>query len=238
MDHHEIQPPFPCVSPGMEHAISLREAPSTPWTASKRPAFLGFAPERVGDAFMPGQDELNQWMHAVATSSDREAFAALFRHFAPRIKGFLVRGGCNDATAEELTQETMVALWRRAASFDPLRARLSTWIFTIARHLHLDQHRRAHGLNVVGADWDADQQPADQDLSPHQQALAAQRESHVRDAMAALPPEQIAVLQLSYFEDEPHARIADVLGIPLGTVKSRIRIAVAQLRRHLEEFES
>lgn len=224
---------------GMEHAISLRQAPATPWPARERPAFLGLAPERTDVARMPDQDELNHWMHAVATASDRQAFASLFRHFAPRIKGFLVRGGCTDATAEELTQETMVALWRRAASFDPSRARLSTWIFTIARNLKIDQHRRGHGTGEVGLEaWDADQQPADQELSPHQQALAGQRESHVRHALASLPPEQVAVLQLSYFEDEPHARIASVLGIPLGTVKSRIRIAVAQLRRHLEEFES
>jgi RNA polymerase sigma-70 factor (ECF subfamily) len=188
---------------------------------------------------MPTQDEFNDWMRAVATSADREAFAALFKHFAPRIKGFLMRTGCNDATAEELTQETMVALWRRAASFDPSRARLSTWIFTIARNLQIDQHRRGHNATASGADaWDADQQPADLDLSPHQQVQAAQREANVRHALAALPPEQVAVLQLSYFEDEPHARIAAVLGIPLGTVKSRIRLAVAQLRRHLEEFES
>lgn len=223
----------------MEHAISCGLPPATPWPARQRPAFLGFAPERTGDACMPEQDELNHWMQAVAVSSDRQAFAALFKHFAPRIKGFLVRGGCNDATAEELTQETMVALWRRAASFDPSRARLSTWIFTIARNLQIDQHRRGHGMKSVGLDaWDADQQPADQDLSPHQQVLAGQREARVSHALAALPPEQVAVLQLSYFEDEPHARIADVLGIPLGTVKSRIRIAVAQLRRHLEELES
>jgi RNA polymerase sigma-70 factor (ECF subfamily) len=86
--------------------------------------------------------------------------------------------------------------------------------------------------------WVADQQPADLELSPHQQTLAAQREANVHRALAALPPEQVRVLQLSYFEDEPHARIAQVLGIPLGTVKSRIRLAVAQLRRLLEESES
>jgi RNA polymerase sigma-70 factor (ECF subfamily) len=188
---------------------------------------------------MPTQDEFNDWMRAVAISSDREAFAALFRHFAPRIKGFLMRSGCNDATAEELTQETMVALWRRAASFDPSRARLSTWIFTIARNLQIDQHRRGGLSSATEAQmWVADQQPADLELSPHQQTLAAQREANVHRALAALPPEQVRVLQLSYFEDEPHARIAQVLGIPLGTVKSRIRLAVAQLRRLLEESES
>jgi RNA polymerase sigma-70 factor (ECF subfamily) len=188
---------------------------------------------------MPDQDELNEWMRAVAAAADRPAFAALFRHFAPRIKGYLLGAGCTQALAEELTQETMVAMWRRAASFDPSRARLSTWIFTIARNLRIDQHRRS-GRSVPEVDaagWDADQQPADLALSPDQQLLAAQREGNVREALAGLPPDQVQVLMLSYFEDQPHARIAEQLGIPLGTVKSRIRLAVAQLRRRLEGLE-
>jgi RNA polymerase sigma-70 factor (ECF subfamily) len=186
---------------------------------------------------MPNPEELNAWMRAVAQSADRPAFAALFRHFAPRIKGFLVRSGCNEPLAEELTQETMVTLWRRAASFDPSRARLSTWIFTIARNLRIDHHRRGGSAAAEDSQWDADQQPADLDLAPDQQALAAQREQNVHAALAGLPPDQVQVLVLSYFEDQPHARIAEVLGIPLGTVKSRIRLAVAQLRRRLEGLE-
>ncbi len=187
---------------------------------------------------MPDQDELNAWMQAVASASDRLAFAALFNHFAPRIKGYLVRACCNESIAEELTQDTMVALWRRAASFDPSRARLSTWIYTIARNLRIDQHRR-RGLPPGALDegWDADQQPADLELAPDAQLLAAQRERNVQQALAVLPPDQLQVLMLSYFEEHPHARIAEVLGIPLGTVKSRIRLAVAQLRRRLEGFE-
>ncbi len=187
---------------------------------------------------MPNPEELNEWMRAVAVAADRTAFAALFRHFAPRIKGFLMRSGCSDASAEELTQETMVAVWRRAASFDPSRARLSTWIFTIARNLRIDQRRRG-GLpsSPDAGSWDADQLPADQDLSPHQQVLAAQRECNVRAALARLPPDQVQVLLLSYFEEQPHARIAELLHIPLGTVKSRIRLAVAQLRRCLDGLE-
>lgn len=192
-----------------------------------------------GNVRMPDQDELNDLMRAVARAADRPAFATLFRYFAPRIKGYLVRSGCAEALAEELTQETMVAIWRRAASFDPSRARLSTWIFTIARNLRIDHLRRGgRSVPVVeGEGWDADQQPADQALAPDQQALAAQREVNVRQALAALPPDQVQVLMLSYFEDQPHARIADQLGIPLGTVKSRIRLAVAQLRRRLEGLE-
>ncbi|HSN34581.1 MAG TPA: sigma-70 family RNA polymerase sigma factor [Ideonella sp.] len=188
---------------------------------------------------MPTDDEINAWMRAVAEDADRPAFAALFRHFAPRIKGFLVRGGADDALAEELTQETMVALWRRAASFDPARAQLSTWLYTIARNLRIDHYRRnAGGTSESPADWDPEQQPADAHLAPDELLHAARRERGVQEALAALPPEQAQVLRLSFFDEHPHGRIAQDLGIPLGTVKSRIRLAVAQLRRILERTQA
>jgi RNA polymerase sigma factor (sigma-70 family) len=222
----------------MEYALPMAPAPVRR-PSLLRPARAGVVPGETGNARMPDQDEMNEWMRAVASTADRPAFAALFRHFAPRIKGYLVRSGCAESMAEELTQETMVALWRRAASFDPSRARLSTWIFTIARNLRIDHYRRgAARLPADEAQWDADQQPVDPDLAPEEQTLATQREQSVRAALADLPAEQVQVLVLSYFEEEPHARIAELLGIPLGTVKSRIRLAVAQLRRRLEGLES
>lgn len=192
---------------------------------------------------MPTTDELNQWMRAVATSSDRLAFAALFRHFAPRLASYLRRSGSPDAQAEELVQETMVILWRRAVTFDPAKAQLSTWLFTIARNVRVSHLRRlATGNEPVAGDpaheWDADLQTADQSLGPDDQLLAAQRERGVRRALSELPAEQVQVLRLSYFEEQPHAKIAEELGIPLGTVKSRIRLAVAHLRRLLDGFES
>ena len=94
---------------------------------------------------MPTDDEINAWMRSVAEAADRPAFAALFRHFAPRLKSFLVRSGADEALAEELAQETMVVLWRSAASFDPARAQVSTWLYTIARNLRIDHHRRTGG---------------------------------------------------------------------------------------------
>jgi RNA polymerase sigma factor (sigma-70 family) len=222
----------------MEYALPMASAPVSR-LARPRPARAGVVPRETGNARMPDQDELNELMQAVARDADRPAFAALFRHFAPRIKGYLVRSGCAEPMAEELTQETMVALWRRAASFDPSRARLSTWIFTIARNLRIDHYRRGGGrLHSEDGGWDADQQPVDLELEPEEQTLAAQREQRVHTALEGLPAEQVQVLVLSYFEEEPHARIAERLGIPLGTVKSRIRLAVAQLRRRLEGLES
>ena len=191
------------------------------------------------DRRMPTDDDINAWMRAVAEAADRPAFAALFRHFAPRIKGFLVRAGVDDALAEDLAQETMAALWRRAASFDPARAQVSTWVFTIARNLRIDHHRRTAGGPIEApADWDPEQQPADAHLTPEALLHAAQRERGVQRALAELPAEQAQVLQLSFFEEHPHGRIAHDLGIPLGTVKSRIRLAVTQLRRILERTQA
>ena len=184
---------------------------------------------------MPTDDEINTWMRAVAETADRPAFAALFRHFAPRIKGFLMRAGADDALAEDLAQEAMAALWRRAASFDPARAQVSTWVYTIARNLRIDHHRRTAGGSVEAPDdWDPEQQPADAHLTPDELLHAAQRSRGVLHALAELPPEQSQVLRLSFFDEHPHGRIAQDLGIPLGTVKSRIRLAVTQLRRILE----
>jgi len=188
---------------------------------------------------MPTDAEFSAWMRAVAESADRPAFAALFRHFAPRIKSFLVRGGASEALAEELAQETMVVMWRRAASFDPARAQVSTWLYTIARNLRIDSHRRAAGGPVeTPDDWDPEQQPADAHLTLDELLHVTQRERRVRQALTELPPEQAQVLRLSFFDEQPHGRIAQDLGIPLGTVKSRIRLAVTQLRRILERYRT
>lgn len=169
----------------------------------------------------------------VARHQDREAFARLFAHFAPRVKRFLMLAGSSQAQAEELAQETMAAVWRKAALYDPARAAASTWIFAIARNLRVDSLRRSRADAAGDECFEADLLEADQPAA--EDALhAARLNERLRGALAQLKPEQVQVLRLSYFDDEPHARIAAVLGIPLGTVKSRIRLAVAQLRRLLE----
>ena len=218
--------------------LVLRETPSP----AGRPVTLVLAHvapvAAAADRRMSTDDEIDTWMRAVAQSADRPAFAALFRHFAPRIKGFLIRAGANDTLAEELAQETMVALWRRAATFDPARAQVSTWLYTIARNLRIDHHRRtASGPVDAPDDWDPEQQPADAHLTPDELLNAAQRERGVQQALAELPPEQAQILKLSFLDEHPHGRIAQDLGIPLGTVKSRIRRAVTQLRQILERYQ-
>ena len=176
-----------------------------------------------------GEQELETDLLAVAERRDLEAFRRLFAFYAPRIKAYLRRQGAEDALAEDLTQEAMLSIWRRAHQFDRSRAALSTWVFTIARNKRIDALRRERR-----PDFDLED-PAlvpDDDTAPrgdrHTEAEQARR--HVMDAVAQLPGEQAALLRIFYFEEKPHSQIAEELGLPLGTVKSRLRLALAKLR--------
>ena len=185
---------------------------------------------------MPSSDELTALMQAVATRRDRPAFAVLFKHFAPRLKTWLVRGGSAESEAEDFAQETMVSVWRKADLFDPDRAQVSTWVFTIARNLRIDRQRRA-GTGLDQFDDDALDAIPDPAAAPDERLATARRERDVRAALAQLPPDQALIVRLSFFDDQPHARIASELKMPLGTVKSRIRLAVNHLRRLLGPLE-
>ena len=172
-------------------------------------------------------------IRTVAQRADREAFATLFRHFAPRVKTILIRGGAPAVSAEELAQETMLTVWRKAAQFDPEKAGASTWIFTIARNLRIDGLRRErHPDTLLPDPSDAPAEPLQAD---HLMA-AGERNDRVRAAMATLSPEQADVVRAAYFLDKPHGEIERHLGIPLGTVKSRLRLAMMKLRAALEDF--
>jgi RNA polymerase sigma-70 factor (ECF subfamily) len=193
-----------------------------------------------GRATMPTNEDLQRWIAAVATNADKQAFASLFRFYAPRVKGFLMRSGSAEALADELAQETMVAVWRKASSFRPEQASLSTWIYTIARNLRVSHFRRMPVSDPLDENELAHTDGAQSDThpTPDDRIFARQRAQGVAQALAALPAEQAQILRLSFFDDHAHARIAQELGIPLGTVKSRIRLAVTQLRRVLDDFKS
>lgn len=184
----------------------------------------------------PASAALSGCVLAVARGSDHAAFAVLFSHFAPRLKTYFVLSGLPDATAEELTQETMVLVWRKAGRFDPEKAAASTWIFAIARNVRTDFLRRGQHLPAPqGQTLDEAPHPSERDISPGAEELiaAAQREERLRHALCELPPEQAEVLRLSYFGDRSHSDIGRALGIPLGTVKGRLRLAVTRLRAAL-----
>lgn len=177
-------------------------------------------------------EELCGLVEAIATQRDREAFARLFKHFAPRLKGFGLRRGTDAASSEELAQETMLTVWRKADTFDPSRATVSTWIFTIVRNKRIDLFRReGHpDADLAEAEEKAYEGPGADDEFDRVQSGEA-----LRKALRVLPLEQMVVLQKAFFEDKSHSVIAAELGLPLGTVKSRIRLALTRLRGALPE---
>jgi RNA polymerase sigma-70 factor (ECF subfamily) len=181
------------------------------------------------------EDDPAALIRLIADRRDRTAFARLFTWFAPRVKAYLLRLGLPGERAEELAQETMLTVWRKADQFDPARAGVGTWVFTIARNLRIDAQRRDR---LPIADMDPFTDLADlPETSPGADAVmfAADQERRVRQALAYLPAEQGEVVRLSFFDDRPHSEIALVLGIPLGTVKSRLRLAIGRLRARLDE---
>lgn len=169
----------------------------------------------------------------IAHNADRIAFAALFRHFAPRVKAYMRRLGANDGLAEDLAQEAMLAVWRKAALFDPARAGAATWVFTIARNLRIDTLRRERPTEALPSD--AERRDADASPGAEAKLITAERDRTLRVALEVLPPEQARLVQLAFYEDKPHREIEVVLGIPLGTVKSRLRMAMQRLRNALED---
>jgi len=175
-------------------------------------------------------------IEAVAVHEDRAAFGALFEHFAPLVKTFMRRSGVTEASADELAQETLLAVWRKASLFDPSTAGAAAWIFTIARNLRIDSYRRGRRDGLTeSSDVDAEFQ-VDDSPGPDSRLAAAQAETRVRAALAQLSEDQRRVLELSFYEEKAHGEIARILRIPLGTAKSRSRLAMNRLRNLLGEF--
>jgi RNA polymerase sigma-70 factor (ECF subfamily) len=181
---------------------------------------------RLAPVALPGHSAL---IVAIAERRDRSAFATLFNHFAPRLKSYMMRLGADADRAEELAQETMLVVWRRAEAFDPMRAAASTWIFTIARNLRIDAGRRDRRPPI--ADDPSLETPGP--AAPDAAVTAAQDAVRVASAIESLPPDQARVVREAFFSDKPHSEIAADLDLPLGTVKSRLRLAMARLRNML-----
>jgi RNA polymerase sigma-70 factor, ECF subfamily len=181
----------------------------------------------------PRNDAYCELLTRVAVSRDRAAFAALFDHFAPRVKSFMMRKGSSADQAEDLVQETLIAVWNKAAMFSTDRGSVSTWIFTIARNLRIDRLRRERSqLYTDLEDFDA----PDLRTGAEESLGRLQEDNHVSIALAQIPDEQRQLLILSYVEDVPQSEIATRLNIPLGTVKSRMRLGYQRMRKILEQM--
>ena len=187
-------------------------------------AHNGAALENADAEDVPFEDLL----YDVGQNKNKDSFIKLFHYFGPRIKSFLIKGGANESLADELAQETMLNIWNKAESYNPYKAAASTWIFTIARNKRIDALRKKKFYSV-----DVDQLPDMEDdtyRSPVKKLADTQESETIAQALENLPPEQADLIKRCYFEDKTHQEIADETGLPLGTVKSRIRIALKRLR--------
>jgi RNA polymerase sigma-70 factor (ECF subfamily) len=172
-----------------------------------------------------------EWVAYLIQVRDRQdtaAFAALFQHFAPRIKAFLMKGGATEALAEECAQDVMATVWHKAHLFDPTRASVATWVFTIARNRRIDMLRKQRRPEPEDLPWGPEPEPDQAD------ALALQQDSEkLAAALADLPEKQRDLIERAYYGDLSHSEIAEQTGLPLGTIKSRIRLALERLRHKM-----
>ena len=169
--------------------------------------------------------ELNALLLRVGKEQDKQAFSTLFDHFAPRLNGYMRRLGSEPSQAEEWVQEAMLAIWRQASRFDPAKASAATWVYTIARNKRIDALRKHHHPEIDPTDIAFVNGEAANHLLD-----TARQQQEIERAISTLPPEQAELLRLSFFEDKPHAEIASARGLPLGTVKSRLRLALEKMR--------
>ncbi|KUO62814.1 MAG: RNA polymerase subunit sigma [Alphaproteobacteria bacterium BRH_c36] len=172
-------------------------------------------------------------LQRVAQSRDTQAFAELFENFAPRIKAYMIRQGADPTTAEELAQETLMMVWRKAGLYSDTKGSATTWIFTIARNLRIDRLRRE-------VPWQAlpegrDEQPSEE-TAPDEAVSERERRERVHEVLETLPEDQHEVVVLSYIEGLSHSEIAERLELPLGTVKSRMRLAYQKIRESVEDL--
>lgn len=176
-------------------------------------------------------DSLNGLLMAVARNRDRKAFSRVYSHFTPRVRAFIVKQGTSVELAEEITQDAMINVWRKAHQFDESKASASTWVFTIARNRRIDILRKIArpAPDPNDPSFVPDPEPSSFDVVDKEQEAKS-----LNKVIANLPEDQKLVLQLAFFKEKAHAEISAELNIPLGTVKSRIRLALKKIRLELE----
>jgi RNA polymerase sigma factor (sigma-70 family) len=179
-----------------------------------------------------GAQGLEDLLTAVGAGRDGAAFAVLFDHFGPRVHAQMLRLGVASFAAADVTQDVMETIWRKAHLFDRGKSAAATWIFHIARNRRIDVRRRSRECACPAEDFIA---IADSAASSDDCIDAAQRQQCVRAALGVLPQEQFTLIKLAFFDGLSHATIAQRTKLPLGTVKSRLRLAFWRLRRFLHD---
>jgi len=220
---------YPLAGPCQDAALPLRRRLAVP-APDKGNYRMTQRPKATSD----GQPtDMAAQIVAIATA-DMAAYEALFREFGPRIRAYLLKLTRDGQAAEDLMQETMLAIWRKAGQFDPSRGQASAWIFTIARNIWIDAWRKQRRPA-----FDPDDPALVPAEEPQAGTLLEQKQSGaaLHEALKTLPPEQVDLIRLSFFEEASHSAIAAKTGLPIGTVKSRIRLAFGRLRAALEEIK-
>jgi RNA polymerase sigma-70 factor (ECF subfamily) len=188
-----------------------------------------------GPGTVPISTHTDEELLCLIGKGDREAFRLLFLRFFPRVKSYLKRLGASNSAADDLAQDAMVSLWRRASLYDTEKARASTWIFVIARNAWIDKLRREKVDLAYKAVLSRSQDAVTE--HSHEELVASRRASNLLDVLKTLPEDQQQVVRLSFFEERPHSEIAERLDLPLGTVKSRLRLALNKLRAQWERLQ-
>lgn len=209
-----------------------------PWRALRGGAAqpVSVRVEGTGSRVVTPAEDSTDWsalMCAVRDHGDRAAFARLFRHFAPRVRSYLVKSGASPAQAEECAQDVMATLWQKARLFDPGRASVATWVFTIARNRMIDMIRRDRRPDPEPMPWDREAEPDQAEVY-----AAAEESRQLSAALEALPETQRSLIRRAYYGDLSHSELAVETGLPLGTIKSRIRLALERLRARMSESDA
>lgn len=214
----------------MQNTLSptFQDAPRSPAVYAGVPVLVQHRKEAGRVSEPQAETDWTALLGQVRDTQDRAAFALLFRHFAPRIKGFLMKSGASAALAEECAQDVMATVWQKAHLFDPARASVATWVFTIARNRRIDALRKSRRPEPEDLPWGPEAEPDQQDALE-----MAQETARLGAALAQLPEKQRALIERAYFGDLSHSEIAQETGLPLGTIKSRIRLALDRLRHHM-----
>lgn len=207
--------------------FNLPEVLAFPRRARLQQRMVSLTSPETPAATVPAAGSHEDLLVQVGARQDRAAFKALFEYYAPRLKSYLLKQGAADAQAEEIVQNTFVTIWEKAAKFDPRKAAASTWIFTIARNRRIDALRREKYIEIDSDNPALQLASGDAPDDAYVDNITAEK---LRAALNDLPPEQARLLRMAFFEDKTHQAISDETRIPLGTVKSRLRLAIDKLR--------
>ena len=200
--------------------------------APNAPDAKGRPERRTVSQTNPDLAQQTVWMIAVRDQRDRDAFGRLFDHFAPRLKGFVMRSGASAHQAEEIVQDVMLTVWRKADLFDPHRAQVSAWVYQIARNRQIDIARKERRPVPEELKEDPGTEP---DAS---QVLAVEQEAgKLKQALGKLRDDQREVIEKAYLGELTHQEISSQTGLPLGTIKSRIRLGLERLRHELKDLK-